>query len=181
MATDNELSGFVVDTITSRIGERMSEEVFGAIVKYVQTRCRVEETLIRYRNESFELSRRARELDAEWTRTGPHSQEQNRARQEIPRFESYVGEARKILTPSDERQSREIEEVRSLIQLLQGEGHLDPIPLLDQLYENDERRLTSDIAAMFELLEEARSYIDQSEAILKGSVGRRSPSRFWKS
>lgn len=167
-------------TIVRRIGQQMSEEVFGALIKYVQMRCQVEEFFVRYRNESLELSRRARELQTEWTRSEPYSRDQIRAWRAIPRFESYVGEAQKIVTPSNERQSHEIQEVKNRIQSLQEGSQQNLVPLLDQLYENDERRLTSDIAPMFELLEEARSYIDQGEALLREIIAGRKPKRFWK-
>ncbi len=158
----------------------MSDEVISALVKYVQTRCLVDEALLEIRILTIDISRRARELDAEWKRSGPHSAVQIRAMELIPKVKSMLARAQEIQAPLNERQSREIERVRSLSQLLQGESHPNPIPLLNQLLENDERRLDSDIAAMRELLEEAGRDVDKGEELARETVARHSSKRFWK-
>lgn len=94
-----------------------------------------------------------------------------------------LAKAQVIQSASNERQSREIERVRSLTQLLQVESQPNLVPLLNQLLENDERRLGSDITAMREILDEAVRDLDRGEALVREVAANRSsksPRRFWK-
>ena len=154
----------------------MSDEVFRALVKYVETRCLVDEALIQLRVQTVDIANRARALDANWKKSAPHSSDQTRAMELIPRVNSVLLKAQEIQFELNDRQSIEIKSIRSLIQDLQANSAPDPMPLLNRLLENDERRLRSDIAAMGELLGLAEGDLAKGEDFVRTILASRSAS-----
>ena len=149
----------------------MSDEVISTLVEYVQTKCLVDESLIEFRKSAMEMSQRAREID------------EVRAMESIPKVKSVFVRTQEILSESSERQIREIENVKSLALLLLGESQPNPIPLLRLMQDNDKTRLSSDIRAAQEVLEDSRGDLENGEKFVRETVARghqKRSKRFWK-
>jgi hypothetical protein len=161
----------------------MSDEVISTLVEYVQTKCLVDESLIEFRKSAMEMSQRAREIDVNWKKSGPHTPDEVRAMESIPKVKSVFVRTQEILSESSERQIREIENVKSLALLLLGESQPNPIPLLRLMQDNDKTRLSSDIRAAQEVLEDSRGDLENGEKFVRETVARghqKRSKRFWK-
>jgi hypothetical protein len=156
----------------------MTDDVINSLILYVRTKCRVDECLIELRNETMYISQRARNLDSRWKATGPHSPGQIHAMELIPKATSMLAQAQEVQSALNERQSIELAEIKSMANSLEIETEPNPVPLLTRLWENDEKRLTSDLASMRKLLDGAQRDLDELAAFVDETLGEPTSKRF---